>query len=369
MERPIFKPPGTPIEELDTPALVVDLAALEHNLETVHSYFRERPAKLRPHVEAHRCPAIAHKQLAAGGTAGGICVNTVGQSELFAKSGFDDVFIANQVVTPQKIRRLCALAHHARVSVTVDNPKNAKALSEAASAAGVTIDAVVEINARSDRTGIEPGKQAVGLAKTLAKSSGLRFAGFTTYEGAPPDEDPEASAQGSRRVVQRLLDTREMAEKAGLEVHTASAGGTHNYEVVGDMAGVTEVIAGSYALMDGRYRPFQPQLRPAARVLAVVTSRPEAGVAILDTGQKAIGSDGGLPSVDGGLNARVGSLSAEHGSLQLLDESAEWLKPGDKVWLIPWDIGTCANLYDYAHAARDGRLEVIWDIGARGLYR
>ena len=160
-----------------------------------------------------------------------------------------------------------------------------------------------------------------------------------------------------------------MAEKAGLEVHTASAGGTHNYEVVGDMAGVTEVIAGSYALMDGRYRPYQPRLRPAARVLAVVTSRPEAGVAILDTGQKAIGSDGGLPSVDGGLNARVESLSAEHGSLQLLDESAEGLQPGDKVWLIPWDIGTCANLYDYAHAARNGRLEVIWDIGARGLYR
>ncbi len=102
MERPIFKPPGTPVELLDTPSLVVDLSALDRNIEAMHSFFRDRDAKLRPHVESHRCPAIARKQLDAGGTVGGITVTTVAQAELFSRSGFADIFIASMVVTHRK---------------------------------------------------------------------------------------------------------------------------------------------------------------------------------------------------------------------------------------------------------------------------
>ena len=117
MERPIFKPVGTPVAQLDTPALVVDLPILERNIDTLHAFFRERDAKVRPHVESHRCPAIAHKQLAAGGTVDGICVGTVGQAEVFIEHGFTDILVAGEIVTPQKISRLCALARHARMTV------------------------------------------------------------------------------------------------------------------------------------------------------------------------------------------------------------------------------------------------------------
>ncbi len=121
MERPIFKPVGTPMEQLDTPALVVDLAILEQNIDTLHAFFRQREAKVRPHVESHRCPAIAHKQLAAGGSVGGICVSTVGQAEVFAEHGFTDMLVANEIVGSQKINRLCALVRHASLTVAVDH--------------------------------------------------------------------------------------------------------------------------------------------------------------------------------------------------------------------------------------------------------
>ena len=132
MERPIFKPIGTPTEQLDTPTLVVELDALAHNIEAVHSFFREREAKLRPHVEAHGCPGIAHRQLASAGTVGGVSVSTVGEAEVFAQAGISDITVANEVVTPQKIARLCALARSCRVTVAVDNPRVVERTSRAA---------------------------------------------------------------------------------------------------------------------------------------------------------------------------------------------------------------------------------------------
>ena len=377
MERPIFKPVGTPIEQLDTPALVVDLPTLEQNIETLHAFFRQRDTKLRPHIESHRCPIIAHKQLAAGGTVGGICVTTVGQAAVFAESGFIDIFVANEVVTPQKIARLCALAHQAKVTVAVDNPGNVNDLSEAASKSGVTISVVVEINTRLNRCGVEPGQPAVDLARAITSAPALDFAGLMTYEGTILEEDPDMLAAESRKWVQKVLDTREMLEKAGMGVRVVSAGGTYNYEIVADMAGVTEIPAGSYALMDGRYLKHRPQLRPAARLMATVTSRPEPGIAITDGGVKATGIDGGLPVLDNisDANATVLSLAtalfagAEHGRLDLEGEADVKVDLGDKVWVIPADVGTCVNLHDYIYAIRNDRLEAVWDIAARGRYR
>ena len=142
MERPIFKPVGTPVEQLDTPALVVDVADLERDIDTLHSFFCQHNAKIRTYVESHRCPAISHKQLAAGGTVGGICVGTLGQAEVFAEHGFTDILVAREMVIPQKIGRLCALARHARMTVAVDQPQNVQDLSNAASTRRVTLHVV-----------------------------------------------------------------------------------------------------------------------------------------------------------------------------------------------------------------------------------
>ena len=369
MERPIFKPVGTPVEQLDTPALVVDLAILEGNIDTVHAFFRQQDAKVRPHIESHRCPAIAHKQLAAGGTVGGIAVSTVGQAEVFTEHGCTDILVAGEVVTPPKIHRLCALARHATMAVAVDHPQNVQDLSNAARTYGVTLHVVADIHTRGNSCGVEPGQSVLDLARLVHQAPHLEFAGLMTREGPLPTEDPGKVAAESRQWIQKVLDSREMVEKAGLTVHTVSVGGTYNYEVAGALAGVTEVLAGTYALMDYHYTQSRPQLKPAARVMATVTSRPEPGTAIVDAGQKAVGIDAGLPVPQELPGATAVSLSAEHGRLRLQDEADGKVALGDKVWLTPWDLGTCVNLYDYIHAVRDGRLEVVWEVAARGQYR
>ena len=369
MERPIFKPIGTAVEQLDTPALVVDLAILERNIDTLHGFFRQRDAKVRPSVESHRCPAIAHKQLSSGGTVEGICVGTLGQAEVFIEHGFTNVLVESKTVTPQKIRRLCALARHASMTLAVDQQQNVQDLSNAASAHGVVLHVVVDIHTRGNGCGVEPGQPALDLAKLGQQAPHLEFAGLMTREGPSPTEDPGKLATESRQHIQRVLDSREMIEKAGLSVGMVSVGGTYNYEIAGAMAGVTEVLAGTYALMDFRYAQSRPQFKPAARVMATVTSRPEPGTAIVDTGQKAIGIDTGLPVAEEIDGATVVSVSAEHGRLRLQDDTNSNVALAEKIWLTPWDIGTCINLYDYLHAVRDGMLEVVWDVAARGRYR
>jgi D-serine deaminase-like pyridoxal phosphate-dependent protein len=135
------------------------------------------------------------------------------------------------------------------------------------------------------------------------------------------------------------------------------------------MSGVTEVLAGTYALLDARYASYRPQFRPAARVLTTVTSLPEPGTIITDAGQKAVSVDRGLPEVQGLPQATVSALSAEHCRLRLDDIPARPLALGDQLWLTPRDIGTCMNLYDYIYAVRDDRLEALWRVAARGQYR
>ena len=369
MERPIFKPVGTPVEQLDTPALVLDLSVLDQNIETLHSFFLRQEAKVRPHVAVHKCPAIAHKQLAAGGTVNGIAVATVGEAEVFAQHGFLDIFVANQVVTPQKIARLCALARDMRVTIGTDAAKNVRDLSEAAESNGVTLNVVVDVHTRADRCGVEPGQPAVALARSVSEAQNLSFAGLMSYEGTILTHSYEELISESRKCFQRVLDTREMIEREGMEVEVVSVGGTHNFEIAGEMPGVTEVPAGSYALMDYNYCQFRSQFRPAVRVMATVNGRPEPDKAISDTGQKAIGADTGNPVVEGIAGVEVATLSAEHGTLTLGGESRRSVDFGDKLWLTPWDIGVCMNLYDYVHAVRDGRLEAIWEVSARGRYR
>jgi D-serine deaminase-like pyridoxal phosphate-dependent protein len=369
MERPIFKPVGTPVEQLDTPALVVDLAILEHNIETLHTFFRQHEAKVRPHIEPHRCPAVAHKQLAAGGTVGGICVSTVGQAEVFAPHGFTDMLVANEIVAAQKINRLCALAHHASMTVAVDQAQNVQDLSSVAATHGVTLQVIVDLHIRGDGCGVEPGQPALDLARLVQQAPHLEFAGLISREGPTPTDDPGKLAGESRQCIQKVLDTREMIERTGLAVRMVSVGGTYNYEIAGTMAGVTEVLAGTYALLDARYLQSRPQFNAAASVMATVTSRPEPGTAIVDAGQKAVGIDTGLPLVRDFPGVTATALSAEHGRLRLQDEMESALKLADKVWLTPWDIGTCVNLYDYIHAVRGGQLEAVWDVSARGQYR
>jgi D-serine deaminase-like pyridoxal phosphate-dependent protein len=369
MEKPVFKPVGTSTEELDTPALVVDVDILDQNIETLHSFFREHSARTRPFVAAHKCPAIAHKQMAAGGTVGGVAVATMGEAEVFTRHGFLDISIANQAVTRQKIQRLCALARSVKITVPVDSPQNVRALSEGCRAFGVMLHILVDVHTRLERSGVEAGRPAVDLARRVVSADNLHFAGFMTYEGAILSTNPREVEQESQKCANALLDTKRIAEKEGIDVEVVSLGNTSNYHIVGEIPGVTEVVAGSYALMDQRYLPQTPQFKPAGRVLCTVTSHPDPVTGIVDAGQKAVGMDTGLAVVDGMPGMTLTKMSAEHGSLVLTGENDKGLNVGDKVWLVPWDTGICTNLYDYIRAVRNGKLEAVWDISARGHYR
>ena len=308
--------------------------------------FRDGAVKLRPAIESHRCPAIAHMQLAAGGTVGGVSTSTVGQAEVFAAAGITDLLVAAMVVTPPKIARLCALARRATVSVAADDAGNVRALSDAATQAGVTLNVLVNIDSGHGWSGVQPGADAVALASQIAQASGLHLAGLMAHDA---EDDPAG--------VERLLEARRDLERNGLEVETVSAANAA-------IDGLTEVRAGTYALSDRRHRD---RFEPAARVLGSVTSLPEPGVIITDTGRKAIGNDTGEPSIDNVPGAELRSLSAEHGLIDV-DGPVETVL-GAPVWYTPWDIGACVNLYDYIYGVRNDRLEAVLEVQARGRYR
>jgi D-serine deaminase-like pyridoxal phosphate-dependent protein len=357
------------VKELDTPSLVVDISALEHNLEAVHGFFRDIPVKMRPHVHAHKTPTIAHMQLSVPGNAGGIAVINVSEAELFAQHGFTDITLSSPVVSPSKLRRLCALTRTVKLNLPVDSSPGADILSEAAQANGVAFDVLVDINTYPPRGGTEAGAPSVALARQIAAAPGLRFAGFTTVGGPISEGSPEEMLVRDRANVQKMLDTREMAEREGLEVEVVSAGNhTHDAHMVATMSGVTEVRSGAYPLIDHRHWPHCPDLTPGARVLSTVTSRPEAGRAIVNAGQKAISCDMGMPKVDGRTDATVAGLNAEHGILDLEGDARKDFQVGDRVWLLIADLNTSTALHDYIFAARNGVLEAVWEVSARGLY-
>ena len=368
MERPVFQPVGTPAEELDTPALVVDLDVMGRNIETLHSFFRRSAAKVRPHVSCHQCPNIARLQLAGGGTVGGIAVTTVGEAEVFSNAGFNDILVANEVVTRPKIRRLCALARLNRIAVAVDNPSNVSVLSEIAKDTNVTLQVLVDIDAGLGRCGVVPGAEAVELARMVAHSPNLQFKGLMAYEGPLLYGDKDTLEFQTRRRLQPVLDTLELMEREGLSVSTVSVGGTHNYDIAGRLPGVTEVQAGSYVLMDYNYCRYRPEFAPAAKILTGVISHPIETRVVVDTGHKATGPDLGLPVLEGVAGAKAVRFSAEHGILDLEGGAVGRLRPQDKVWLVPFNLALCINQYDYIRAVQGGRLEGFWPIAARGRF-
>ena len=367
MERPIFHPVGTPVEQLDTPALVIDLDVMDRNIKTFQGYFTNSVVKARPVVTSHLCPQIAHRQLAADGTMGGIAVTTLGEAEVFANSGFADILLANQVVTVSKIRRLCALAGQTSIGIAVDNPDNAKQLSAGAVSAGVELRVLVEIEAGMGRCGIAPGPEAVALAQTVDGLPGLKFEGIMgSVPGPKGDDDPSAHEARSRSNLQIVVDTKTAMEQAGLSVAVVSVGGTHCYAQAIQMPGVTEVRAGRYPLMDHRLKAFLPELSPAARVLASVISHPVEAMAVLDAGHKSTAPDQGRPVLDGIEGGSATRFSAEHGIVELEGDAQNKLNPGDKAWLVPYELGATVNQYDYFRAIKNGKLEGFWPISARG---
>jgi D-serine deaminase-like pyridoxal phosphate-dependent protein len=359
--------PGTPIDDLDTPCLILDMVALEHNMNVVADFYRDRTCKMRPHVKNHKSPLIAHMQIRAGGTVGGVCAAKVSEAEAMVQGGISDVFITNQVVTRDKIARLCALAGQADMKVACDNPQNVRDLSAGAQAAGTTLGVIIEVETGLHRCGVQSPGQGVELARLIRTLPGLAFRGVMSHQVLPPDapRDRETRYTEGRRMIQICLDVKDAIEAAGIPVEVVSTGESWSYDVAGDTPGVTEVQGGSYLLMETSYR-YMSEFQHAGKVLASVISTPRPGVAIGDAGMEAMGLIKGVPEVEGMPGVTVKSLDAQSTILQL--EGDAKLGIGDKFTLLPSQQDAMISRWDQYIAVRNGKVEAVWDIPGRGRH-
>jgi D-serine deaminase-like pyridoxal phosphate-dependent protein len=353
------------LHEIPTPALVVDLPAMERNIKRAADYYAARSCKLRPHFKAHKTPAIAERQLAAGQCTGITCA-TIGEAEVVVREGITrDVLIANEIVGPGKAARAAALARESDLIVAVDTEYGLDDLANAARGANVEIGVLVDVNVGLPRCGIAPGEPAVALAKRVEGTQGVRFRGFMGYEGhVVAIEDRAQREEKATRAMDRLLSTARLARDERLRVEIVSGGGTGTYDITGALEGMTEIQAGSYVLMDTAYAKLDIPFELAFTVLGTVLSRPRPEQCAADNGHKACSIDHGNPSVKGIGGASVLYLADEHVVVALPPESA--LSVGDRLELYPSHIDPTINLHDVMYVVDGDDVVEVWPISARG---
>lgn len=355
---------GISFSSVDTPALLLDAAALRSNLERMAAFFANRHCKLRPHFKSHKCTTIAKLQMKAGAV--GITCAKLGEAEVVADAGIRHMLIANQIVGPLKIDRLIKLCRRAEPMVAVDSYGNVKMLSEKASAAGVSIGVLIEVDVGMGRCGVAPGQPALELARLVASLSGLRFEGLQGYEGHCVDlRDEGERAEKTRESLKMLVETRRLIEKSGLRLNIVSGGGTGTYTITGDCEGVDEVQAGSYAAMDWWYGDIRPEFKQAMSILAAVISKPKSDLVVIDVGRKGVGGEMGPPRVKNLPGSEVVSFGSEE-HMKISIPSGSMLPVGDRIEIIPSHGCTTSNLYSEFVVHENGVVTERWPIEGRG---
>jgi D-serine deaminase-like pyridoxal phosphate-dependent protein len=367
MLQPPPAEPGMREEEVDTPALLLDLDAFEHNLDTMARLLAPTGAKLRAHAKTHKSAVIARRQMTRGGAIGQ-CVQKVAEAEALAWGGIPDILVSNEVVGPRKLARLAALAKIATVGVCVDDEAQILACEQAAEAAGIRLTTLVEIDVGAARCGVPPGPPAVALAERIAASPHLIFGGLQAYHGSAQHkrtlEERAAAiagaAEGSRRTVEQL-------RQRGLSCPIVGGAGTGTFGLEAASGVYTEIQAGSYVFMDADYarNGDPPPFRQSLFVLATVMSRAIPGVAVVDAGHKAVPTDSGMPLVAGRPGLRYASASDEHGKL-LIEDGGPAPALGERLRLIPGHCDPTVDRYDWYVGVRGGRVECLWPVAARG---
>ncbi|MDA1009979.1 MAG: alanine racemase [Chloroflexi bacterium] len=355
---------GQPVEALDTPALWVDIDALDHNIATMAGLLRSRGLDWRPHVKASKAPALA-RRLVAGGAVGVTCAK-VSEAEVLADGGITDILIANEIVGPLKIARLVALAARATVCVAVDDAENLRQIAAAAEASGVTVDVLVDINVGMNRCGVTPA-QAPALARLATDLPGVALRGLMGYEGHVMGMQADDKEAGSGQAADTLRQAIDALRSAGLEPQVVSGGGTGNYWIASALGSLTELQAGGGVLLDQTYeeRMKVPGHRQALFLMAQVISTASPGRAIADAGWKASGMHTGLPRVVSPPGLAVRALNAEHTILDRAEGTDVTL--GDRVTMVPHYSDSTALLHHQMYAVRDGRVVEVWPIAAAGM--
>lgn len=351
------------LADIPTPALVIDAAALDRNIRRMAEFFDAGPCRLRPHVKAHKTPEIARRQLAAGACVGLTCA-TVSEAEAVADL-CDDILIANEVIGPGKCERVARLATRVPMTVAVDSLAGLTTIARAASAAGVTVNVLVDLNVGQGRCGVSPGEEALSLARQVGAAAGVRLRGLMGYEGHTVSLPDRSEREVLTRLAMReLVATADLLRSYGLPCEVVSAGGTGSYDISGRVEGITEIQAGSYALMDTDYGRLDIPFEQAFWVLGTVVSRPESGRVVADCGHKSMTKDHGLPGVRDLPGAEVVSLNDEHATIRV--PSSCPLQVGDRVFLRPSHTDPTINLHDMFYVLDGDRVTAAWPIAARG---
>ncbi|WP_267846160.1 DSD1 family PLP-dependent enzyme [Robbsia betulipollinis] len=360
-------------QDVDTPALIVDMDALEANLDRMARLIAPTGAKLRAHAKTHKSPVIAHWQRARGAI--GQCVQKVAEAEALIWGGVDNLLLSNQVVGSSKLARFVALSRMAEVAICVDDFRHVEALEAAASDAARRIDVLVEIDVGMDRCGVAPGAPAVELAQRIARSRHLRFKGLQAYHGGAQHlRTPQERESAIRATVAHTRHTLDALRAAGLACEIVGGAGTGTFEFELDSGIYTEIQAGSYCFMDADYARnhggHAAGFAHALFVLTTVMSQTRPGRAVVDAGLKALAVDSGLPLVHG-RDIRYIGASDEHGNLRW-DAGAgagaglPGVDLGEKIRLIPGHCDPTVDRFDWYVGVRQGRVEAVWPVAARG---
>jgi D-serine deaminase-like pyridoxal phosphate-dependent protein len=359
----------TPLEDLETPAVLIDLDVLERNIARQAERARIAGVKLRPHGKTHKTPEVGRMQLAAG--ASGLTLAKTGEAEVFADSGFDDLFLAYPIVGADKARRLLRLADRIRIRVGADSAEGAATLSPVFHAAGRRLEVLLKIDVGAHRVGVLP-EQALETARRLADLQGIALVGIFTHAGqAYHEDDREAVAQVGKREGAVLAEVADALRREGFSIAEVSVGSTPTAPHVMGVPGVTECRPGNYVYHDAS----QVSLKTCAladcamTVLATVVSVPAPGRAVVDAGSKTLSSDSLRPRAGGhgwvlGGSSRLSGLSEEHGVVEVAPGDA--FRVGERVRILPNHACVVSNLHDRIHAVRGDRVEAVWRVAARG---
>ena len=365
--------PGMDEADIQTPCLVLDLDALERNIKKMGDYAKAHGMRHRVHGKMHKSVDVAKLQEKLGGSIG-VCCQKVSEAEVFARGGIKDVMVSNQVTDLAKIDRLARMPKlGARVLVCVDDPDNVADLSAAAVKHGTQIECLVEIDCGAGRCGVSTTQDVVHIAKLIDAAEGLKFAGIQAYQGAMQHMDKYEDRKAKLDIaVAQVADAVQGLKAQGLECDIVGGGGTGSYYFESNSGVYNELQCGSYAFMDADYgrildkdgtRIDQGEWENALFILTTVMSHAKADKAIVDAGLKAQSVDSGLPTIYGRDDVTYLKCSDEHG---VVGDPSGALKVNDKLRLVPGHCDPTCNVHDWYVGVRNGKVETLWPVSARG---
>ena len=351
----------TTLDQLDTPALLVDLDVFEANVARIAATCRTHGVAWRPHCKTHKSPDVVRRLIAAGAI--GVTCAKLAEVEVMAAAGIDDILLANQVAGSVKLARLMAVRRRADVAVAVDDAGNAAALSAAATEAGLRLRVVIEVDTGTSRAGVLPGQPVLALARAVTALPALDLVGVMTWEGHTTRiADPEEKAAAIRAALDGLTGSAALCRAHGIAVPIVSCGGTGTFETAVMVPGVTEIQAGGGIFGDVRYRTiYHVDLPYGLTVLSTVTSRPTPRRIVCDAGKKAMSTDSGMPLPLDLPPVRSMGFSAEHGKIEL-DADAIAPRIGERLRFVVGYGDTTVHLHRAMHAVRGDQVEAVWPI-------